>query len=76
MRTTRTPFSAALAEMSPLSIPQHWSPEQALAVWELFDEIAHQIWDRYELAITELIDPGTEETMPQTDLFDDEDIPF
>jgi len=69
-------LASAYANMAPLSIPQHWSPEQALAVWEFLDHISRQIWERYELSITELIGPDVEETLPQPDLFDNQDIPF
>jgi hypothetical protein len=62
--------------MAFLSVPQHWTPEQALAVWEFFDEITRLIRDRYELSIDELLGPDAQETPPQADLFDDQDIPF
>ena len=28
-------------------IPDHWSPEQALAIYEFLDELRDRVWDRY-----------------------------
>lgn len=30
-------------------IPQHWSPELALAVFEFLNELSDAIWDTYEV---------------------------
>ena len=38
----------------PFIIPKHWSPEQALAVVELLDDLRHQIWVHYQLPLLEL----------------------
>ena len=64
--------------MSTLQLPQHWSPEQALAVYDLLNELAQSIWDRYELQLLELIRPQLDEhDASQLDLFDpDDSIPF
>jgi len=37
---------------SPL-IPDHWSAQEALAVFEFIDEIREAIWCRYGLSISE-----------------------
>ena len=34
-----------------LTIPDHWNPEIALAVFELIDDLRDQIWSRYGQAI-------------------------
>lgn len=34
-----------------LLIDSHWSPEQALAVIELLDDLRDRIWSHYELAL-------------------------
>jgi hypothetical protein len=39
----------------PFIIPKHWSPEQALAVVELLDDLRHQIWAHYQLPLFELV---------------------
>jgi len=47
--------------MSPLSapftleIPDHWTPELALAVFELLNELTDTLWNRYSKAIIELL---------------------
>jgi hypothetical protein len=54
-------------------------PEQALAVWELLNELADRIWARYEIALVELIgaDLEPERDPNQPDLFDpDDSTPF
>ena len=35
----------------PVEIPATWTPEQALAVFELLDEIRDKIWSRYGVSI-------------------------
>lgn len=39
----------------PFIVPEYWSPEQALAVVELLDDLRHQIWEHYNLPLLELI---------------------
>ena len=34
-------------------IPDDWSPQQAIAVYEFLDEVREQIWDRYQEHIIE-----------------------
>lgn len=34
-----------------LEIPDHWTPETALAVFELINDLRDQIWSRYAIAI-------------------------
>jgi len=38
---------------TPLTIPDHWRPETALAVFELIDDLRDQIWARHGAAIQE-----------------------
>lgn len=35
----------------PLFIDSHWSPEQAMAVIELLDDLRDRIWTHYESAL-------------------------
>jgi len=37
----------------PFTIPAYWSAEQAMAVFELLDELRDHIWARYELQLIE-----------------------
>ena len=63
--------------MIPIPIPDDWSAEQALAVYEFLFELQQLIWDRYELQLYELLRPDIEENdTDQLDLFFNDDIPF
>ena len=64
--------------MPPFEIPDHWSAQEALAVYELLNDIAEQIWERYDLQIIELLHPELDRNDDeQLDLFDfNEDIPY
>ena len=37
------------------NIPNHWSPRQALAVYDFLSELQQQIRDRYEQPLIDLI---------------------
>ena len=37
------------------NIPNHWSPRQALAVFDFLSDLQQQIWDRYEQPLVDLI---------------------
>ncbi len=60
-------------------IPDHWSPEQALAVYEFLDELQERIRDRYGEQITERLRFEYEQQQQRAQLelfpFNDE-IPF
>ena len=54
-----------------VEIPATWTPEQALAVFELLDEIRDKIWSRYGVRLQDLlqeqrtssaVDPGNDVT--------------
>lgn len=64
--------------MIPFDIPDDWSPEQALAVYELLDALRERVWDRYQLQLIELLAPDAEQVdTSQLDLFDlNDEIPF
>ena len=46
-----------------LAIPAHWSPEQALAVFELLDDLRDKIWAHYGLRLQQLL-AGQQQTAP------------
>ena len=52
-----SPPSALPAHLRPLNveIPATWTPEQALAVFELLDEIRDKIWSRYGVRLQDLL---------------------
>lgn len=39
----------------PFVVQDNWSPEQALAVIELLDDLREMIWARYQLQLQELL---------------------
>lgn len=60
----------------PFAVPAYWTSEQALAVYELLDELRALIWAHYE---TKLIDELREiQTPSRSDQSDapDDDPPF
>ncbi len=61
-----------------LPLPDHWTPEQALVVYELLNDLAETIWNRYEIPLIELLTGELElDNTSQLDLFDFNDpIPF
>ena len=60
--------------MSTLPLPDDWTPEQALAVYELLNQLAETIWNRYEIPLIELLVPEYNDNDPsQPELFDFDD---
>jgi hypothetical protein len=58
----------------PLELPEHWTPAEALAVFEMIDLLRDQIWDCYghdiQQALREQIDepdPGQDQPNLPTD---------
>ena len=57
-----------------VQVPDDWTPEQALAVYDLLHELAEAIWDRYESPLIELLTPpGNDKDPAQPELFDFDD---
>jgi len=61
-----------------LPLPDHWTPEQALVVYELLNDLAEAIWNRYETPLIELLTSGLDQNnASQHDPLDfDDPIPF
>ncbi len=56
-------------------IPDYWSADQALAIYEFLGDIQQQVWHRYELQLIELLSHQTDTN--QLDLFEfNDEIPF
>jgi hypothetical protein len=59
-----------------LLMTEDWTPQQALAVYELLSEMAETVWSRYEIELIDLLaseldqDPAS-----QPELFDFDDQP-
>ena len=47
--------STGLPRPIPLDIPADWTPEQALAVVELLDDLRERIWVHYDVKLLELL---------------------
>jgi hypothetical protein len=67
-----------LPERFHLPVSGHWTPEQALAVFALLNELTEAIWQRYQTDLLPLVDPQLNaDTDPQLDLLGpDDDLPF
>jgi hypothetical protein len=68
-------MSARPRHLHPITveIPVSWTPEQALAVFDMLDELREKIWTRYSSQIQELmaeqqqgqgVDDGDDRTIP------------
>ncbi|HCI14813.1 MAG TPA: hypothetical protein DFK12_12980 [Gallionellaceae bacterium] len=61
----------------PFIIQDDWSPEQALAVVELLDDLREVIWNRYQLQLHELLrDQRRTSTTPLPSSSSETDPPF
>ena len=38
-----------------ITLPTHWSPEQAVAVFEILDELREHVWARYGVQIQQVL---------------------
>lgn len=61
-----------------LHLPDYWTPEQALAAYDLLSDLRDAIWNCYELPLIDLLQSELNQNDPsQSDLFDfDDPIPF
>ncbi len=60
-------------------IPDFWSPEQALAVYDFLDDLRERVWDRYGEQITERMqfEYAQQQNHAQLELFPfNDEIPF
>lgn len=59
------------------SVPAHWSPEQATAVFEFVDVLREEIWSRYGLQIQQVLRNDRVTTHPFEQMDIDESLdPF
>jgi hypothetical protein len=66
---------AALRYAIPLAIPTYWTPEQAIAVFELIDDLRDQIWSIYQTDLQQMI-RLQRQPAPIDPLEIDDDLPF
>jgi hypothetical protein len=66
-----------LQELFSCQLPDHWTPEQALAVHEALDALGDALWRCYGPQMQELLLEDRLTETPQRDLFDPDDpLPF
>jgi hypothetical protein len=61
-----------------ITLPTHWSPEQAVAVFEILDELREHVWTRYGLQIQQVLRDERSTAVPAAhDIdIDEGDAPF
>jgi hypothetical protein len=60
------PHAAGLRHAIPLPIPTYWTPEQAIAVFELVDDLREQIWSFYQTDVQEMNPPAAQAGVPRS----------
>ena len=71
MNSTRHPVAAGS-----ITLPTDWSPEQAVAVFEILDELREHVWARYGLQIQQVLRDQRSTPVSAADHIDDADVPF
>jgi hypothetical protein len=59
----KRPTSTHLLLTIPFAIPAYWTPEQALAVFELLDNLRDAVWNHYSM---QLLDEARQQYAPTT----------
>jgi hypothetical protein len=49
----KSPRSTRLLLTIPFAIPAYWTPEQALAVFELLDDLREAVWNHYNMQLSD-----------------------
>jgi hypothetical protein len=72
----KTPHSVGLLHAIPLAIPTYWTPEQAIAVFELVDDLRETIWSIYQTNLQDLTRQQRQSPAIDRIEIDDDDLPF
>ena len=61
-----------------ITLPTHWSPEQAVAVFEILDDLREHVWAHYGLQIQQVLrdERGTAVRAADDISIDEADVPF
>ena len=61
-----------------ITLPTHWTPEQAVAVFEILDELREHVWARYGVQIQQVLrDERSTADLATGDIdIDEADVPF
>jgi hypothetical protein len=74
--TRRAARTAGLPLTVPLSIPAYWTPEEALAVFELIDDLRDRIWSIYQNDLQEEMRQQRQSGPVEPIHIDEDDLPF
>ena len=70
--TARRPAAAV-----PITMPTDWSPAQAVAVFEILDELRERVWAHYGRRIQQVLrEQRCTAVSTTTDNIDEADVPF
>ena len=72
----RAPHTAGLPLAIPLPIPTYWTPEQAIAVFELIDDLRERIWSFYQVDLQQLTRQQRQSEPVDPIDIDEDDPPF
>ena len=72
----RAPHSAGLPHAVPIALPTYWTPEQAIAVFELVDDIRETSWSIYQTHLQDLTRQQRQSPVIGRFEIDDDDLPF
>ena len=71
-------FTRHRVAVGSITLPTHWSPEQAIAVFEILDELREHVWARYGLQIQQVLrdERGMAVSTADDISIDEADVPF
>jgi hypothetical protein len=72
----RASRAAGLPLAIPLPIPTHWTPAQAIAVFELIDDLRERIWSFYQADLQELTRQQRQPELVDPVKINEDDPPF
>ena len=75
---TETDFTRHRVAAGSITLPTHWSPEQAVAVFEILDDLREHVWARYGMQIQQVLcdERGTAVPAAGDIDIDEADVPF
>jgi hypothetical protein len=73
---SKASLGAGLPRAIPLPIPTYWTPEQAIAVFELVDDLRERIWAFYQADLQELTRQQRQPEPVDPIEIDEGDLPF
>ena len=75
---TQIGFTRHRVAAGSITLPTHWSPEQAVAVFEILDELREHVWARYSVQIQQVLRDERSTADPAAgDIdIDEADVPF